>query len=151
MATAIELLASRLKNHTPGLPPNVSICNCEGRSGRIVAALTGQCAKSKSCQLCAITHVPAGNGQGRCAASCRTELILSCKTFSTSPFSEYTLPLGPRIELLLIQRERKNQKERNHAAQSIRGLAGRLERWQGLDFDGQWRPEADAILLQHAL
>src|SRR5258707_5577457 len=131
-------------------PSNVSICSCEGRNGRNAAASTGQCAKSKSCQLCAITHGPSGKGQGRCAVSCRTEFIPVCKTYSTSSFSEYTLPPGPRIELLLIQRERKSQKERNHAAQSIRGLAGRFERWEGLDFDGQRRPEANAILLQHA-
>src|SRR2546425_13241898 len=106
-------------------PSNVSTCNCDGSRERRTVRSTCQCAKSRSCQLCAVTHGPAGIGQGRCATSCGAELIPVCKTFSTSSFSEYTLPLGQRIELLLIQRERKNQKERNYAAQSIRGLAGR--------------------------
>src|SRR5260370_14628906 len=67
-------------------------------AGATLRRRAGQCAKSKSCQLCTITHGPTGKGQGRCATSCRTALIPVYKTFSTSPFSEYTLLPGPRIE-----------------------------------------------------
>src|SRR5260370_35900143 len=45
----------------------------------------------------------------------------------------------------------KESKERNHAAQSIRGLARGVERWEGLDFYRYRRLEKDAILLQHTL
>src|SRR4029077_3650141 len=42
--------------------------------------------------------------------SCGIELIPAYKTLSTSSFSEYTLPSGPRIELLRIQRERRTKR-----------------------------------------
>src|SRR5260370_6129723 len=74
------------------------ICNCGGRSGRNTAASTGQWAKRRSCQLCAITHGRAGRGQGRCASSCRTALISADRAFSTSSFSEYTLASSSSIQ-----------------------------------------------------
>ena len=44
-----------------------SSSSSRGTSCRIAAAATGQWANNKSCQLCAITHGPGGNGHGRCA------------------------------------------------------------------------------------
>jgi hypothetical protein len=63
------------------------------------------------------------------------------KTSSTSSFSEYTLPLGQRIELLLIQRERNNQKE-----ETMQRKASAV--WQGGLKDGKGSISTDSGVLK---
>src|SRR5690348_1013551 len=123
------------------LPSKVSTCNCGGRSGRITATSTGQCAKSRSCQLCAITHGPAGTGHGRCATSCMSEPIPVFKTFSTSSFSEYTLPLGPRIEFCSF---RGNETAKRREIMQRKASAV----WQGGLKDGKGSISTDSGVLK---
>src|SRR5712692_458021 len=122
-------------------PSKVSICNCGGRSGRKTVACTGQCAKSRSCQLCAITHGPGGKSQGRCATSLRTAFICVCKAFSTRPFSEYTLPRRSGIE---FSGSKKNERAKRREIMQRKASAV----WQGSLKDGKGSISTDSGVLK---
>src|SRR5438876_1546964 len=74
---------------------NVSSDNSSGTSCRKALASTGQCAKSRSCHVCAITHGPEGSGHGRCAAclssGCkRQSAIFNCQLLIRKTFAYLT-------------------------------------------------------------
>ena len=52
---------------TQASPLKTSRFNPSGINGRSSSTRTGQCAKSRSCQVCCITQGPEGSGQGRWA------------------------------------------------------------------------------------
>src|SRR5260370_5944178 len=122
-------------------PPNESISKRSGISARSFSASTGQCAKSKSCQLCAITHGPAGKGQGRWATSCRIAFINVYKAFSTSSFSEYTLARRSGIEFSGFKKN-----ERAKRRESMQRKASAV--WQGGLKDGKGSISTDSGVLK---
>src|SRR6266446_1339809 len=76
-------------------PSKVSSDNSSGTSCRKVPASTGQCAKSRSCHVCAITHGQEGSGQGRCvrclSSGCkRQSAIFNCQLLIRKTFAYLT-------------------------------------------------------------
>jgi len=57
---------------TQARPSRRSSSSAAGTCGRTSAGATGQCANSRSCQLCAITHGAAGSSHGRWSV-CRSD------------------------------------------------------------------------------
>src|SRR5437867_10270981 len=73
----------------------VSRGRSRGISRRKAPVSTGQCAKSRSCHVCAITHGPEASGHGRCAAclssGCkRQSAIFNCQLLIRKTFAYLT-------------------------------------------------------------
>src|SRR2546427_6986120 len=97
-------------------PSNVSISSRSEISARSVSASTGQCAKRRSCQLCVITHGPAGRGHGRCATSRNISFSICFTCCSTVSFCEYTLPACRRIEFSDYETDEKRKRRETCSA-----------------------------------
>src|SRR5260221_4316249 len=126
---------------THACPSKVSTSNCGGISGRKTAASIGQCAKSRSCQLWAITHCSVGRGQGRCATFWRMAFTGARKAFSTSSFSKYTLAESLRIEFSGFK-----QNERAIRREIMQRKASAV--WQGGLKDGKGSISTDSGVLK---
>jgi len=88
------------------LPSIYRCATAEGRSGASRGVRLAVRTRAGSCQLWAITSRSRRQRPGPVRHFMHGRAHPGLQAFSTSSFSEYTLPPGPRIELLLIHRER---------------------------------------------